>query len=628
MPPQTPLPARYQPLSNTRNEIRLLALLPARDTTDTTVHCTLSTHFLADAPDYAALSYVWGDANLTRTILVDGQTVHVTTNLADALAQLRDFGVQTLWVDALCIDQTNDEEKSQQVQKMSDIYRRAGTVVAWVGLADGESGRGVAAVKVLAGVAEAVGLVNVLLPGVGGVAKWRKGDYLEGICGLLLDGSCGIGDGDVGRVIALMEREYWRRLWILQEISLAESVTLVCGRDSVLWSDAEKALAVLKWLRHLAFQVPSAFEPVSSELASLYRPYVLGDWRPPPAAIFSAFMGKQAGLSLFDLLNHANDGTALECSDPRDRVYALLGLLDSSYPPSTPVDYSASYAKVFIQASISMLRINGPIVLLFAGLGAQETHDSQCDLPSWAVDWRCTQRRAQEMWQFVPDPTQDFFISWSDDCLSIAVSAASEAEVFAVVPLSHDLRSVAQRFHQLLEQNQFGRREGKSVPARRVETMLWHALIYTAGTSALSEQEVSALFDTYISNQSPIDDAASEIPLNPLSHPQAPDHSDTPQRTFKDLLWVQTPRVLFITTEGIIGSGPACTKIGDVLHAIPGLEAPVLLRADDACEDPKRWKLVGAAFVDSMVAMDRAGEFFTLDAFWSTNPGIREVTIC
>ncbi|KAJ4986803.1 heterokaryon incompatibility protein [Stagonosporopsis vannaccii] len=622
-----PPPSIYHPLTVVRKEIRLLEIHPSHGAHDTLVHCTLSTHTLGDTLDYAALSYVWGDAGITRGVVVNGQTVQVTRNLAEALAQLRRAkGVLCLWADALCIDQSNAEEKGLQVQMMGAIYQSARAVLAWLGLPDEGSARGMRAMRELARVAESAGLVKVLVGRVGDVAREDKGELLESICGALLHASCGVGEGDIGRVIALMERAYWKRLWILQEISLAGSVTLICGDDSVSWVDARKALAVVKWLRHLAAQLPRAFQPFSSVLASLYTPYVLEDWRAPPAAGFSAYVRRDARLSLFDLLDQANDGTALQCSDPRDRVYALLGLLDSSYPFSKTVDYSAPYVGIFIRASVSMLKYHGPTVLLFAGLSVQEVQDAEHTLPSWAVDWRCTQRRAQEMWQFVPDTTRDFAMGVSDDGLEIAVLAASAAEVFAVVPCSHDLRHVVQQFHQL--RHRLEQQADKPLPARRVETMLWRALIYTAATSALSDEEVSELFDAYLSSPSTAGRSSKESPLHSLGHRQATETPSDRKRTFEDLLWVQTPRVLFITTEGVIGSGPACTQVGDVVHATPGLEVPVLLRADRTCTDYERWKLVGAAFVDSMVTVDRTAEgFFTLDPFWSTDPETKEVVL-
>jgi len=77
--------------------------------------CTLRHVTLEDSEPYKALSYVWGDANITLPIQVDGKEYHVTVNCHAALQRLRQFGVKTIWIDAICINQRDDVEKSHQV---------------------------------------------------------------------------------------------------------------------------------------------------------------------------------------------------------------------------------------------------------------------------------------------------------------------------------------------------------------------------------------------------------------------------------------------------------------------------------------------------------------------------------
>ncbi|KAF2253506.1 hypothetical protein BU26DRAFT_418959, partial [Trematosphaeria pertusa] len=132
----------YKPLGNPEKEIRLLSLLPADSedaTEDSTLKGTLCHRFLDDDPPYTALSYVWGNPNDTRTMIVDGHEVQITTNLADALYQLRRHRFRTIWADALCINQRNEKEKGHQVQKMGTIFKKATEVFAWVGTGDDES---------------------------------------------------------------------------------------------------------------------------------------------------------------------------------------------------------------------------------------------------------------------------------------------------------------------------------------------------------------------------------------------------------------------------------------------------------------------------------------------------------
>jgi hypothetical protein len=83
---------------------------------------------------YEALSYVWGDSKNTVPISIGRQPFHVTKNLHSALLSLRNHSMERiLWVDAVCIDQTNNEEKESQIQSMVKIYSQANCVVVWLG---------------------------------------------------------------------------------------------------------------------------------------------------------------------------------------------------------------------------------------------------------------------------------------------------------------------------------------------------------------------------------------------------------------------------------------------------------------------------------------------------------------
>lgn len=95
---------KYNPLIPSRNQIRVLTLHSSK--LEDSIQCTLSTISLDCNPAFSALSYVWGDTNVTAEIIVDGTSIQVTTNLASALRHIRKvFGQIVIWVDALCINQ-------------------------------------------------------------------------------------------------------------------------------------------------------------------------------------------------------------------------------------------------------------------------------------------------------------------------------------------------------------------------------------------------------------------------------------------------------------------------------------------------------------------------------------------
>ena len=129
--------------------LRLLKIQPA-ESSDEAVRCVLEDFDLAEAPAYFALSYTWGDAegedginpvvsrdpseHRTERVLVDGRTLFVTSNLHDAVKQLRMSSVTGYyWIDMICINQEDMEEKATQVASMGRIYRTAGALLIWLG---------------------------------------------------------------------------------------------------------------------------------------------------------------------------------------------------------------------------------------------------------------------------------------------------------------------------------------------------------------------------------------------------------------------------------------------------------------------------------------------------------------
>ena len=132
----------YFPLSPRTSHIRLLVLYPGNF--DDQISCGLVHHDLdrSRLQKFEALSYTWGDASHSSSILLKGQGFRVTKNLEAALRNLRpllrtgdDVGTNNsyLWVDAICINQQDLRERSEQVLQMPKIYQAAATTIVWLG---------------------------------------------------------------------------------------------------------------------------------------------------------------------------------------------------------------------------------------------------------------------------------------------------------------------------------------------------------------------------------------------------------------------------------------------------------------------------------------------------------------
>jgi hypothetical protein len=134
----------YKPLNYDEKEIRLLKIVPRRpgrlgylstgaqhDNRGDEIRCSIYHVALKDRPIYEALSYTWGDPTDTMPITLEGEQTMVTKNLYCTLEYIRhESDPRILWVDAVCIDQSNLVERSYQVLLMRDVYRQATSVIA------------------------------------------------------------------------------------------------------------------------------------------------------------------------------------------------------------------------------------------------------------------------------------------------------------------------------------------------------------------------------------------------------------------------------------------------------------------------------------------------------------------
>jgi hypothetical protein len=170
----------------------------------------------SEVPQYEALSYVWGKEENPCFIILCRYRFAVTRNLAEALQHLRNpYHERMLWVDAICINQYDDEEKAAQVRSMHWIYESAKEVIAWLGPPDASSNL-------------AYSTMNMIQ------------DHLE-----VLSAPIAVGfsrDGTIEDPFRnFMTREYWSRAWVVQEMMCARSLVLQCGSEVVPYSKLEKA---------------------------------------------------------------------------------------------------------------------------------------------------------------------------------------------------------------------------------------------------------------------------------------------------------------------------------------------------------------------------------------------------
>ncbi|KAL6904129.1 hypothetical protein GGI43DRAFT_311542 [Trichoderma evansii] len=220
----------YEPIDFSGPAIRLLRLCRG---IGSEVVCELFQAKLCERDDsisYEALSYTWGLPDVRENIVVNGKPLSVTVNLYLALQQLRQRDEdRILWIDAVCINQKNLKERSHQVQQMGEIYKQADRVIFWLGSGTDET--------------------NVFMRSMELLQKesirhqcrsWaREDDRWKALWGKVhLELSFSYEKSTIEQLQRqglkiLLDRPWFRRVWILQEVANAKSALLCCGTQSV-----------------------------------------------------------------------------------------------------------------------------------------------------------------------------------------------------------------------------------------------------------------------------------------------------------------------------------------------------------------------------------------------------------
>lgn len=276
-------------------ETRLVHLLPGHPREP--IECTLQAVNLQQIGDYEALSYVWGRKLARETISVNGVSLAVTENLLDALRHLRLADrKRVLWIDAICINQMDIDERNQQVRRMGDIYSRSLRVISWLGT-EAEASR--AAFTFLA-------------------KSYQSLSHHQG------------STNDVGwqALKDLYHRDYWRRVWIVQEMCLARRVVVVCGATQIPWvyiTELRKR-RMHRWPQYLTQGERDFMRSPLSRIDHVRETH------------------QKKGCPLWTLLESFQES---QCRVIHDRVYGFLGLASDCSNEDLPIDYLRSVSELY-----------------------------------------------------------------------------------------------------------------------------------------------------------------------------------------------------------------------------------------------------------------------------------------
>jgi hypothetical protein len=365
------------------NYIRLIVLHPA-SSDDAPLKISFQSSTLEDFEGrYDAISYTWGEPILSFALHVDdGTQVCVTRNLDKALRYLRyNERERSLWADAACINQNDNDEKAIQIPLMVQIFRGARKVMAW------------------------------LDPG-GDTTVEQKGMRLLDRLSRLSKTKAGKSYDDLSTVLKFLNLPWFNRLWIVQEVVFNLEVCLICGKTELPFSRLVSALSVIK---------PRGLGCEPSYMAELEAIVEIGGlWN-----LYSLFREKvtQKERHIMDetrIIGLLKKFVLYECTDPRDRIFALCSMANDVKPTGNPggtdgthledlsnnteddriridIDYSLGIKETYEAFALAYLTQANTANLIWEALFKRQYSSLPMDWPSWVPDWRVLPRE-MERW--------------------------------------------------------------------------------------------------------------------------------------------------------------------------------------------------------------------------------------
>ena len=657
-------------LCRDRSEIRLLQL-ESEESSATGVgtgpiRCSISHVSLDGKPTYTAVSYRWtGGPSVIH--VCDGDTqrrLHVCANLEAALRQIRDHTQTTrpgllIWADAICINQEDEVEKSWQVGMMGRIYEQAAFTLVWLGEDGGE--RGEFALQQLRVFGEAHASRQsptryfvqsghdpfCLVERAGEL----ESDMLEDFTRSAKCGSMGEDMEQAWAAVALLlEREYWSRVWMIQEVALSRMIFILCGGEVTNGFYLPVALSVFQQ----RFDWPGLMMKVQrGEAYSKLLWWIGTKLMVGTQAVFMTKLllwgsRRQRDMALSGPYGPRIPLTALLCkaclpsarfyaTNRSDLVYALLGLSSDASELDISPDYSLSDSEVYTNVARSLLTKQHHTWIL----SLNHHPKSIPDLPSWVPDWSvaspCVALQRSRINEATSIRSTTSTISSTPSVLDEEFDASRGLSSNNSPPSSSlgllglnvvFMDEVAAVGHSYSELGSNSEQFEKGKPDHR--TRLWLLELQRLLTSAVSKGDghrstriarvamtghnIGQITSrTGVSPGTALEDVASLVPgiLAGLLE-QGTEHLYLPLSGVISIYCRN--RRAFVTSKGRLGIGSLDTKIGDAAAVVLGAQVPFLLRM--AAE--RRWQLVGEVYIEGLMQGESFGD----------SPAVEVVELC
>jgi len=547
------------PLPEAGKYTRLLRLSPGDFSDD--LHVELKQVLLDGTPNYEALSYVWGSSANPVSILVGPSrkhTISVTQNLATALQHLRDANEsRTLWVDAVCIDQSDVKERSYQVTLMSDIYRDACQVVVWLGPEDDDSFH---AFNVLHDIGSSIDINRS-----DHSFKLQVADDNSSSSKLEDLRNYRFRDEEIHAVNRLLHRPWFERLWIRQEIGLATQALVCCGRLTMPWYLFGNAIFFV------FLEGPKLMtETLGDHAASFASRIFLAD------SICNSDSYCLEGL-------RGNLADAL-CADPRDKIYGILSLLPPNQRTMGIVpDYTRNVALVYQDATLRFIDHMNLSILVQC-----ELQDTPPHMPTWVPDWS-TKLRARPFTGGPSDASAHFeSIAASKGEGTLSVAGVVVATIKHVQPLNFgdsedDFRTMLMALSKMIISISAS---STVIQASQLSSVCDALCCGTFRHRSTSIRENFPDFQWAMQTFKSIFTTSSSSVEDP----------DSVFHWTRYKAWVRSlchDRSFLVGTEGSIGVAPLSARPGDIVCVLLGCYTPILLRQTRA----DTYQVVGQSYM-------------------------------
>lgn len=601
-PPQFPH-YRYQQLPED-GHIRLLRLQPGRRGDH--IHSYLETVSMKDAfRKYECVSYVWGDTPEYRRIIVDGHSFYVKLNLFAALQHFRDANaIRTLWVDSICIQQTDPPEKGRQVQLMGKIYENGLRTLVWLGVDN---------LGIASGAAD-------FLKSTSQVARDlsdRYGNILK-TPALPEDQNPVSQDIEKWKLFGeFVNLPWFSRVWVMQEVGIAADVVMYWGDSKISFSDV---INVNELQRHVPQVLPAQgmSQLLHDAFVGLFMWYGNEEtWR---KQVLQDFVVEGArlvpGPNFIDALIQSSRRNV---TDIRDHVFALLGHPLATMGEDTIVhaDYERHVDDIYLDVSAKLIQhVDPALPLSVAGdMGNRKPRDLGSEHPSWVVRWELSLEtsslgRPGHWYTAGGSSTRpDIKIDMSKRTLTIPAILFDEVTWLSDAMLKTDID-----IDKLLA-------DSSRVPA--IDSV-WDGLpekpcAYPNGQArrdAFTLTLVSGRYKGVLHAEDDIDlhrsiALAYSKYLESMRNGRLPLEADDgmqnlgdPQlraaaRDYEDeYTWTAHDRRFIVTTKGLYGLGPQLVRKGDVIVIFPGIIVPYVLRYTGK---DRQYKLVGTCYLHGIM---------------------------